>query len=385
MSAMEMERPSYMTEDLQIFKDAVGRFLEKEAVPHGERWNKEGQIDRSFWNKAGEHGLLCTMIPEEYGGPGGNFAHQAVVTDEATRKGVQGWGESVHSCIVAPYVLHYGTEEQKRRWLPKLVSGEYVGAIAMTEPGTGSDLQSVRTSAKLDGNEYVINGSKTFITNGQQANFIIVVAKTDPEKGARGTSLMVVETDEAEGFRRGRNLEKIGLKAQDTSEMFFDEVRIPTTNLLGDEEGRGFFQLMEQLPQERLIIAVQAVAAMEAAVEETVNYTKERKAFGKPIINFQNTAFKLAECKTETRVARVFVNKCSELLLKGKLDVETAAMAKWWTTQKQNEVIDECLQLFGGYGYMMEYPIARFFTDARVQKIYGGTNEIMKELISRNL
>ena len=259
------------------------------------------------------------------------------------------------------------------------------GAIAMTEPGTGSDLQSVRTSAKLDGNEYVINGSKTFITNGQQANFIIVVAKTDPEKGARGTSLMVVETDEVEGFRRGRNLEKIGLKAQDTSELFFDEVRIPTTNLLGDEEGKGFFQLMEQLPQERLIIAVQAVAAMEAAVEETVNYTKERKAFGKPIINFQNTAFKLAECKTETRVARVFVNKCSELLLKGELDVETAAMAKWWTTQKQNEVIDECLQLFGGYGYMMEYPIARFFTDARVQKIYGGTNEIMKELISRNL
>jgi acyl-CoA dehydrogenase len=383
--SVEMERPGYMTEDLEIFRDAVGKFLEREAIPHCDDWAKAGQIDRDFWRKAGAAGMLCPSLPEEYGCPGGTFAHQAVLTEEATKRGVQGWGESVHSGIVAPYVARYGTEEQKRNWLPRLASGELVGAIAMTEPGTGSDLQAVKTTAKKDGNQYLINGSKTFITNGQHANFIIVVSKTNPDEGAKGISLVVVETDEVEGFRRGRNLEKIGLKAQDTSELFFDDVRVPTANLIGTEEGRGFYQLMEQLPQERLIIAVQAVGAMEAALDETIKYVKERKAFGKTILDFQNTRFTLAEAKTETRVARVFVNKCTELLLEGKLDVETAAMAKWWTTQKQCEIIDECLQLFGGYGYMMEYPIARMYADARVQKIYGGANEIMKDLIGRSL
>ncbi len=385
MSGADLEKPSYMTEDLEIYRDAVEKFLVKEAVPHSERWAKEGQIDRDFWNKAGENGLLCTSLSDEYGCPGGNFAHQSILTYEATKQGVQGWGESVHSGIVAPYIEHYGTNEQKQRWLPKLASGEMVAAIAMTEPGTGSDLQSVKTTAKLDGNQYVINGSKTFITNGQQANLVCVVAKTDPTEGAKGVSLVFVETDDADGFRRGRNLDKIGLKAQDTSELFFDDVKVPTANLLGEEEGKGFIQLMQQLPQERLIIAVQAVAAMEAAVEETINYTKERKAFGKSIMDFQNTKFKLAEAKTTTRVAKVFVNKCTEQLLAGKLDAETASMAKWWCTQQQCDVIDECLQLFGGYGYMNEYPIARMYADARVQKIYGGTNEIMKELISRSL
>lgn len=385
MSSIELEQPSYMTEDLEIFRASVEKFLLKEAVPNNERWNKEGQIDRSFWNKAGDSGFLCTSLSEESGCPGGNFAHQSVLTFEATKQGVQGWGESVHSGIVAPYIEHYGTDEQKQRWLPKLASGEMVAAIAMTEPGTGSDLQSVKTTAKLDGNQYVINGSKTFITNGQQADLVCVVAKTDPSEGAKGISLVFVETDEVDGFRRGRNLDKIGLKAQDTSELFFDDVRVPTANLLGTEEGKGFIQLMQQLPQERLIIAVQAVGAMEAAVEETIKYTKERKAFGKSIIDFQNTRFKLAECKTKTRVAKVFVNRCTEILLAGKLDAETASMAKWWTTQQQCDVVDECLQLFGGYGYMMEYPIARMYADARVQKIYGGTNEIMKELIGRTL
>ena len=291
----------------------------------------------------------------------------------------------LHNCIVAPYILHYGTEEQKKRWLPRMASGELIGAIAMTEPGTGSDLQAVRTTALKDGNQYVVNGSKTFITNGQTANLIIVVAKTDPSEKAKGVSLMVVETDEVEGFRRGRNLKKMGNKAQDTSELFFDEVRIPRDNLLGTDEGMGFFQLMEQLPQERHQIACIAIAAIERALELTIAYTKERQAFGRPIFNFQNTQFKLAECKAKATMAKVFVDHCTGLLLEKKLDASTASMGKMLLTDLENEIIDECLQLFGGYGYMDEYPISRMYADARVQRIYGGTNEIMKLLIARSI
>jgi acyl-CoA dehydrogenase len=374
-----------LAEELEIFRDAVRRFLAREIVPNRERFLAERKVGPEAWRKAGEAGLLCASIPEEYGGAGGDFRHEAVIIEELARVNFLDFGVPLHNGIIAPYIHRYGTEEQKKRWLPKLATGELIAAIAMSEPGAGSDLQAVRTTARRDGNQYVVNGQKTFISNGQIANLVVVVTKTDPSKGAKGVSLVVVETEEAEGFRRGRNLEKVGLKGQDTSELFFDEVRIPTANLLGTEENQGFVQLMEQLPQERLIIAVQAVGAMEAAIEETLRYVKERQAFGKKIIEFQNTRFTLAEAKTKARIARVFVERCIELLLAGKLDVETAAMAKWWTTDQQCDIADECLQLFGGYGYMMEYPIARMWADARVQKIYGGTNEIMKELIARGL
>ena len=330
-------------------------------------------------------GLLCPSAPEEYGGVGGSYAHEAIIIDRLSRLGTDGWGISLHNAIVAPYITHYGTEEQKQRWLPKLISGELVGAIAMSEPGAGSDLQGVKTTAKMDGNEYVINGSKTFITNGGTADLIIVVAKTDPAQGAKGTSLMMVETEGLEGFRRGRILDKIGQHANDTAELFFDDVRVPTTSLLGDAEGRGFFQLMEQLPQERLNVAVGAVAVIERALEETLAYVKERKAFGKQVIDFQNTQFKLAECKTEATIAKVFVNYCVEQHLQGKLDSVTASMAKYWLSDLQCKIVDECLQLHGGYGYMNEYPIAEMYRDSRVQRIYAGTNEIMKLMIARSL
>jgi len=372
-------------QELAIFRESTRRFIEREITPHAERWRKAGSVDRALWSKAGEAGLLLTGIPAEYGGAGGNFRHEAVIIDELSRANFVDFGSPLHSAIVAPYILHYGTEEQRRTWLPKLATGELIGAIAMTEPGAGSDLQGVRTTAKLDGNSYLINGQKVFITNGQLANFILVVAKTDPALKGKGISLMVVETDEVDGFRRGRNLEKVGFKAQDTSELFFDDVRVPANNLLGSEPNRGFIQLMEQLPQERLIIGVQAVGAMELAVRITTEYVKERQAFGKTIFDFQNTRFKLAEAATEAKIGRVFVDFCIEELVAGRLDVVTAAMSKWWTTQKQCEIVDECLQLFGGYGYMAEYPISTMWTDARVQKIYGGTNEIMKELISRSI
>lgn len=385
MSVLQVEKPSWMTEDVDIFADAVGKFCEKELAPHVEAWEKAEVVDRDVWLKAGEAGLLCPSMPAEYGGGGGTFAHEAALIDQFGKKGITGFGASLHNAIVAPYIFHYGTEEQRQRWLPKMATGEFVGAIAMTEPGTGSDLQNIKTTAKLDGNEYVINGSKTFITNGQTANLIIVVCKTDPSAGAKGTSLILVETDEAEGFRRGRNLDKIGLKSQDTSELFFDNVRVPTSNLLGEEAGKGFIQLMQQLASERLQIGLQGVAMMEAAIEHTVAYVKERKAFGQAVMDFQNTQFKLAEAKTKTTVARVFVDYCTGLLLEGKLDAATASMAKYWVSDAQCEVVDECLQLHGGYGYMNEYPIARMYRDARVQKIYGGTNEIMKVLISRTL
>ncbi len=385
MSALQVETPSWMTEDLQIFSDSVGKFFEKELAPHVEKWEKQEIVDRDAWTKTGEAGILCASMPEEYGGGGGTFAHEAIIIDQMGKKGIAGFGASLHNAIIAPYINEYGSEEQKQKWLPKMATGELVGAIAMTEPGTGSDLQSIKTTAKMDGNEYVINGSKTFITNGQTANLIIVVAKTDPNAGAKGTSLVIVETDEVEGFKRGRNLDKIGQKSQDTSELFFDNVRVPTSNILGPEEGQGFIQLMQQLPSERLQIGLQGVAAMDAALEETITYVKERKAFGKAVMDFQNTQFKLAECKTKATVAKVFCDYCTGLLLEGKLDAATASMAKYWVSDMQCEVIDECLQLFGGYGYMNEYPIARMYRDARVQKIYGGTNEVQKILISRTL
>lgn len=385
MSAVETARPSWKTDELALFEDEVAKFFKRELAPHVEKWREQGCVDRWAWEKAGEAGLLCMSMPEEYGGAGGNFAHEQIFCEQQVRAGVEGFGAGLHNCIVAPYILHYGTEEQKKRWLPRMAKGELIGAIAMTEPGTGSDLQGVKTTAIKDGNQYVVNGQKTFITNGQTANLIIVVAKTDPSEGAKGVSLMVVETDEVDGFRRGRNLKKLGNKAQDTSELFFDDVKIPTENLLGPEEGQGFIQLMQQLPQERQQIAVIAMAAIERALELTIDYVKERHAFGRPIMAFQNTQFVLAECKAKATMARVFVDYCTEQLIAGKLDPATASMSKMLLTDLENEIIDECLQLFGGYGYMDEYPISRMYADARVQRIYGGTNEIMKLLIARSL
>ena len=379
------QRSSWMDADLDAFRELAHSFCQKELAPHHERWAQAKQVDRELWRKAGEVGLLCLSIPEEYGGGGGTFAHEAILLEEQAYAGDDAWGNAVHSGIVAHYFNAYGTEEQKRRWLPKLASGELVGAIAMTEPGTGSDLQNIKTRALRDGSDYVINGSKTFITNGAQAGLVIVVAKTDPDEAARGVSLIVVETEGAQGFRRGRVLDKIGMHGQDTAELFFDDVRVPAANLLGTAEGQGFIQLMRQLPQERLIIAVSAVAAMASAVDLTIRYTKERTAFGREIFSFQNTRFTLAECATEVAVAKAFLDQCVERHLKSELDVTGAAMAKWWTTDRLSRVADECLQLFGGYGYMTEYPISRAWTSARVQRIFGGTNEIMKEIISRTL
>ena len=376
---------NYGSDELRMFRDTARKFMEAEVKPNVERWDEQGQVDRDLWNKAGALGLLCVSIPEEYGGGGGNFAFEKVLMEEQARAGCSAWGNSVHAGIVAHYILAYGREEQKKEWLPKMASGELVGAIAMTEPGTGSDLQAVRTTAIAEGDDYVINGSKVFITNGQQCGIIIVVAKTDPTAKGKGVSLIVVETDKVEGFRRGRNLDKVGMHGQDTSELFFENVRVPKANLLGKLEGQGFAQLMQQLPQERLIVAVAAVATMEIALDLTTAYVKERKAFGKPIMDFQNTRFKLAEARTEATLARVFVEKCTELLIQKKLDPMTAAMAKYWTSDKQCEIADLCLQLHGGYGYMDEYPISRIWRDSRVQRIYGGTNEIMKELIGRFL
>lgn len=385
MPALQTATPAWKTDDLILFEDEVYKFFSRELYPHVEEWREQGKVDRWAWEKAGEAGLLCMSMPEEYGGAGGTFAHEQIFCEQQIKAGVEGFGAGLHNCIVAPYILHYGTEEQKKRWLPRMAKGELIGAIAMTEPGTGSDLQAVKTTAIKTGNQYVVNGSKTFITNGQTANIIIVVAKTDPKEGAKGVSLMVVETDEVDGFRRGRNLKKLGHKAQDTSELFFDDVKIPADNLLGTEEGQGFFQLMQQLPQERQQIAVQSIAMIERALELTIAYVKERHAFGRPVISFQNTQFKLAEAKAKATMARVFVDYCTGQLIEGKLDAVTASMSKMLLTDLENEIIDECLQLHGGYGYMDEYPISRMYADARVQRIYGGTNEIMKLLIARSL
>jgi acyl-CoA dehydrogenase len=381
---LQIRKSSWSTTDLEDFRDLVRSFFQKELVPHQERWAKEKQIDREVWTKAGEIGLLALSIPEEYGGGGGTFAHEAVLYEEQARSGDSAWGVSVHNGIVAHYLLNYASEAKKREWLPKFASGEFVGAVAMTEPGTGSDLQSIKTRAVRDGDFYVINGAKTFITNGVHADLVVVAVKTDPDAGAQGVSLIAVETT-TPGFRRGRVLNKVGLKGQDTAEMFFDDVLVPAANLLGELEGLGFIQLMQQLPQERLIIAVTAVAGMESAINLTIEYTKDRTAFGRPIFGFQNTKFKLAEAATEAAVARAFLDQCIERHLRGELDVQGAAMAKLWTTERINKVVDDCLQLFGGYGYMTEYPIARAWADVRISRIFGGTSEIMKEIISRTL
>jgi len=376
---------TWMTDEHKMLLESATRFFKEQWGPKDEAWRAQGMMDREAWREAGANGFLCASMPEEYGGAGGDFGHEAALILAQAAAGQAGFGGSLHSGIVAPYILHYGTEEQKKRWLPKMATGELIGAIAMTEPGTGSDLQGVRTSATLDGDTYKINGSKTFITNGQLANLIVVVCKTDKSKGAQGISLLVVETDEVTGFRRGRNLDKIGMDAQDTSELFFDDVVVPKENLLGLQEGMGFFQLMQELPQERLIVAVGGVGAMELAMQETLAYTKDRQAFGKPIFNFQNTRFTLAECQALLMASRAMVDAAMVSHLKGELGVERAALLKYWITDQQCKLIDECLQLFGGYGYMKEYVIARLYADARVQRIYGGTNEIMKELASRFL
>ncbi|MBK1969787.1 MULTISPECIES: acyl-CoA dehydrogenase family protein [Brevundimonas] len=387
MNVLGSPDPDFMREEeIVLFSDSVAKWIDEHAPQEKfQQWIAESSVPRGLWNAAGEAGLLGLSLPEEDGGFGGDYRHEVVLMRQLGWKGADHFGISLHNAIVMPYVWHYGTAEQKARWLPRLQSGELVGAIAMTEPGAGSDLQGVKTTAVKQGDHYVLNGSKTFITNGQLANFIIVVAKTDPAEGAKGTSLICLETDGAEGFERGRNLHKIGMEANDTSELFFNDVKVPLENVIGDTEGQGFVQLMQQLPQERLNIAVQGVAAAERGLEATLAYVKERKAFGKRVIDFQNTQFKLAEIKTKLTVAKVFVDHCIGLHLKGQLDAATASMAKYWVTDIQGETIDEMLQLFGGYGYMTEYPIAQLYKDARVQRIYGGTNEIMKLLIARTL
>ena len=384
-SVLELPKARWVSDDVAMLYDMATRFLSEEIAPKYDAFEEAEIFDRESWRKAGENGLLCASMPEEYGGSGGTFAHESAIIEAISHVGVDGFGIALHNSIVAPYILHYGSEEQKKKWLPRMAAGELIGAIAMTEPGAGSDLQGVKTRAEKDGNHYRISGSKTFITNGQLANLIIVVTKTDPSKGAKGTSLIVVETDEVEGFERGRNLDKIGLKSNDTSELFFNDVRVPTANLLGHDEGQGFVQLMQQLPQERLQIGTTAIAMIERALAVTIDYVKERKAFGKAILDFQNTQFKLAEMKTEATVGRVFYNNCVERHVNGGLDPVTASMAKYWLSDLQGKIVDQCLQLHGGYGYMNEYPIARMYRDARVQRIYGGTNEIMKLLIARSL
>ncbi|MBO9712347.1 acyl-CoA dehydrogenase family protein [Sphingomonas sp.] len=387
MPGLDVPPPECMLDpEVQLLSEAAGKFFEREAPPERiAKWREAGQVERAFWRQAGAAGLLGASIPAEYGGGGGDFRHDVALVEQVGRHGVDGFALSLHNVIILPYVLAHGTEEQKRRWLPRLCSGELVSAIAMSEPSAGSDLQSVRTTALRDGNGYRINGAKTFISNGQIADFIIVVAKTNPAEGAKGVSLLVVETAEAEGFRRGKALDKIGLDAQDTSELFFDDVWVPAENLLGLEEGQGFRQLMAELPRERLVIAVSSVVTMEKAIDVTSEYVKERKAFGQRVIDFQNTQFKLAECKAKATVAKVFVGDCIERQVAGSLDLTTAAIAKYWVTDTEWQVLDECLQLHGGYGYINDYPIARMWRNARVQRIYGGSNEIMKLLIARSL
>jgi alkylation response protein AidB-like acyl-CoA dehydrogenase len=378
-----MDRTIFTAEHT-LFRQSFRTFLEREVAPHYERWEAEGLVPRELWAKAGAAGFLSMGVSEEDGGSGvDDYRYNAIVIEELSAGHFPGVGFAVHNDIVIPYIAHLGSAEQRARWLPRLADGRAVGAIAMTEPNAGSDLAGIRTVAPRDGDGYLLNGQKTFISNGINADIVIVVAKTDPSQGRRGVSLLVVERG-MEGFTRGRNLEKIGMHSQDTAELFFDEVRVPAANLLG-EEGRGFGYLMRELPQERLTIAVSAIAAAEAAFEWTVSYCHERSAFGQRIGDFQNTRFLLADLKTELTIGRVFIDRCIEAHVAGKLSTEEASMAKLWLTELQNKVIDRCLQLHGGYGYMREYPIARAFLDARVQTIYGGTSEIMKEIIGRSL
>jgi len=370
-------------EEHHIFRDSVRRFFQEEAAPHSEAWSKAGQVPREFWNTLGASGLLCPQLPEAYGGVGGDYRLNCIINEEQVYNRGGGAAIAVHSDIVAPYLLNYGSDDIKARILPKMATGEMVGAIAMTEPGTGSDLQAVRTTAKRDGDDFIVNGAKTFISNGQNCDFVIVVAKTTEEGGARGTSLIIVEADR-DGFRRGRNLDKIGQHSSDTSELFFDDVRVPASNLIGVENA-GFMYLMQELPQERLSIGVIAMAGAQRAFDITRDYVKERKAFGREIMQFQNTRFQMADMKTQLAVGWAFVDQCLERLIRGDLDAEGGAMAKLWCSEMQGRIVDSCLQLHGGYGFMSEYEIGHHFVDARVQRIYGGTSEIMKELIGRGI
>jgi long-chain-acyl-CoA dehydrogenase len=365
--------------------EVADKFVATELVANREKFEHQHHVDREVWLKAGELGLLCCSIPEEYGGGGGTFAHTLAVIEASARIGDSSWGHGVHSGIVAHYILAYGTEEQKRRWLPKMATGEYVAAVAMTEPGAGSDLKSIRTRAVRQGDDYVINGSKIFITNGSQADLVVVAAKTDPDAGAKGVSLIVVEAAECPGFKRGRILEKVGQHGADTSELFFEDARVPVENLLGGEEGLGFGQLMTQLAQERLILGVSSAASIERALALTVDYTKSRDMFGKRLWDFQNTKFVCAEIATTATIARTFVDGCIMRHLDGELDIQTAAMVKWWMSEQYVTAVDRCVQLFGGYGYMREYEIARMYQDARITKVFAGSNETMKDLIARSL
>lgn len=380
--SIEAFASNWMTEEHSMVYDSALKMF-KSWEEKDEQWRENGMIDREAWKEAGDMGFLCASMPEEYGGGGGDFGHEAVILLAQAQANQAGFGGMVHSGIVAPYILKHGTEDQKKAWLPKLATGESVGAIAMTEPTTGSDLQAIKTYAVKEGDDYIINGSKTFITNGQHANLIVLACKTDREQGAQGVSLIIVETDGLEGFSRGRNLKKTGLSAQDTSELFFSNVRIPQKNVLGGIEGLGFIQMMQELPQERLIIALSGCGAIKLALELTLEYVKEREAFGRSIWKFQNTRFKLAEVQADYLAVKALCDSAVEAMIEGKLTAPQASLIKYWVTEKQCKTMDECLQLFGGYGYMSEYPIARMYADARVQKIYGGTNEIMKELASR--
>lgn len=377
-------RSQWMDENLEVFRRSVSQFVDSEMLPYDEKWREQQHLDKALWRKAGAQGFLCTDIPEQYGGGGADFRYEAVFYEEQWRRGLTGMGQGVHS-ISAHYILNHGTEAQKNRWLPKMASGDLIGAIAMTEPGTGSDLQGIVTRAVKDGDHYVINGSKIFITNGYLCELLILVVRTDPKAGSKGLSLLVLETEELEGFRVGRKLKKLGQKAQDTCELFFEDVRVHESLLLGGVEGQGFAQLMSDLPYERSTVGVQAIASMEGTLEETVRYVKERRAFGKPLIEQQNTRFKLAQLYAQVRAARVFMDRCIEDVCAGRLDNVTASMSKWWLTELQQKVVDECLQLHGGYGYMDEYLVCRMYADARVTRIYAGTSEIMLEVIARDL
>ncbi|SLJ99591.1 acyl-CoA dehydrogenase [Novosphingobium mathurense] len=381
----QLAESPYDDDDVEAFRDGLAKFLDAEAPPERiAKWEKDKIVERELWHKAGEFGLLGVSVPSEYGGLGGDFRHERVIIEEFGKRGLEGWGVPLHNMIVAPYIIAFGTEEQKATWLPGIVSGKTVLAIAMTEPGTGSDLQGIRTRANRDGDDWIINGSKTFISNGQTADLVLVVCKTDHEAGAKGISLIAVEGNRSD-FKRGRNLDKIGRDAQDTSELFFDGVRVPASNLLGRIEGQGFAQLMSMLPQERLGIAAMGLAILERALSLTIDYTRERRAFGKALFDFQNTQFTLADIKAQAMAARAFVDSCTDKLLAGALDAATASMAKLFVTETEVAGVNRCLQLFGGYGYMNEYPIARLYRDARIDTIHGGTSEIMKVLIARSL